>query len=149
MRESGRSDGFYASVFEDSKIGGILRYSKGEGPDKEGTVKHAAFNLENQGFAAMDSAHAHKFSFNEAISFVVSCKDQKEIDYYWERLSADPASEQCGWLKDRYGVSWQVDPVVLDEMLRGKDPEKVARVTKAFLQNEKVRHRRSQGCLRG
>ena len=128
---------FYATVFHNAKVGDILRYSKGEEPDKEGTIKHAAFTLEGQEFAAMDSAREHNFAFNEAISFIVHCETQEEIDYYWEKLSADPKAEQCGWLKDKYGVSWQIVPTVMDEMLRDKDEEKLARVTEAFLKMKK------------
>jgi predicted 3-demethylubiquinone-9 3-methyltransferase (glyoxalase superfamily) len=128
---------FYASVFENAKIGDILRYSKGEGPDKEGTVKHAAFTLEGEYFAAMDSAREHNFTFNEAISFMVHCHTQKEIDYYWEKLSADPNAEQCGWLKDKFGLSWQIVPTIMDEMFKDKDQKKIARVTEAFLQMKK------------
>ena len=128
---------FYASVFHNAKVGDILRYSKGEEPDREGTIKHAAFMLEGQEFAAMDSAHVHNFAFNEAISFMVHCETQEEIDYYWGKLSADPKAEQCGWLKDKYGVSWQIVPTVMDEMLKDKDEEKLARVTEAFLKMKK------------
>lgn len=128
---------FYASVFRDSEVGDILRYSKGEEPDREGTIKHASFRLEGEKFAAMDSARVHGFGFNEAISFVVHCETQDEIDYYWGRLSADPQAEQCGWLKDRYGLSWQIVPAILDQMLQDGDKEKVARVTQAFLKMKK------------
>ena len=128
---------FYVSIFRHSKVGGISRYAKGQEPDKEGTIAHAFFTLENQEFTAMDSAHEHKFQFNEAISFIVNCKDQEEIDYYWNKLSADPASEQCGWLKDKFGVSWQIVPVDMNEMLASTDSEKVARVTEAFLKMKK------------
>ena len=128
---------FYASVFHNTKVGDILRYGAGEEPDKEGTVKHAAFTLEGQAFAAMDSAHEHNFTFNEAISFVVHCKNQEEIDYYWGKLSADSKAEQCGWLKDKYGLSWQIVPTVIEEMLKDKDKKKVARVTEAFLKMKK------------
>jgi predicted 3-demethylubiquinone-9 3-methyltransferase (glyoxalase superfamily) len=128
---------FYTSVFRDSATGPILRYGAGEEPDQEGTVKHAAFTLEGQGFAAMDSAHAHDFGFNEAISLMVHCDSQKEIDYYWDQLSADPAAEQCGWLKDKYGLSWQITPTEMDEMLATNDQGKIARVTEAFLQMKK------------
>ncbi len=129
---------FYADVFHDAKVGDILRYSKGEEPDREGTIKHASFRLEGQEFAAMDSALEHGFAFNEAISLIVHCRKQEEIDHYWENLSADPSAEQCGWLKDKYGVSWQIVPVVLEEMLRDTDREKVARVTEAFLKMKKL-----------
>ena len=129
---------FYISVFNNAKIGSILRYGKGEEPDREGTIKHAAFTLEDQGFAAMDSARNHNFTFNEAISFMVECETQEEIDYYWEKLTAGGGQESmCGWLKDKFGVSWQVTPTGLDEMLRDRDTEKVERVTNAFLKMKK------------
>lgn len=128
---------FYSSVFPNSSVGHILHYGGNEAPDKEGTVKHAAFTLSGQQFAAMDSARAHNFSFNEAISLMVLCETQDEIDHYWGKLSADPKSEQCGWLKDRYGVSWQITPTVLGELLGDKDKTKVARVTEAFLKMKK------------
>jgi predicted 3-demethylubiquinone-9 3-methyltransferase (glyoxalase superfamily) len=128
---------FYTSVFRNAKAGDILRYEAGEEPDKEGTIKHAAFVLEGYGFAAMDSALAHGFTFNEAISFIVYCDTQDEIDHYWEKLSAVPEAEQCGWLKDRFGVSWQIVPTVMDEMMRTGDAEKLARVTEAFLKMKK------------
>ncbi len=128
---------FYASVFRDSEVRDILRYRKGEEPDRVRTIKHASFRLGGMEFAAMDSARVHDFAFNEAISFVVHCETQDEIDYYWERLSADPQAEQCGWLKDRYGVSWQIVPTILEQMLRDQDEEKVARVTRAFLEMKK------------
>jgi len=128
---------FYASLFRNAKVGDILRYGKGEEPDKAGTVKHAAFTLEGRDFAAMDSAHEHNFTFNEAISFLVRCDTQEEIDYFWGKLSADPEAEQCGWLKDKYGLSWQIVPTVMDEMLKDKDEKKMARVTEAFLKMKK------------
>lgn len=139
-KQAGRAEdaiNFYATVFHNSKVGDILRYSKGEEPDIEGTIKHAAFTLEGQEFAAMDSARVHNFAFNEAISFIVHCETQEEIDYYWAKLSADPKAEQCGWLKDRYGLSWQIVPTVMEEMLRDKDRERLARVTEAFLKMKK------------
>jgi predicted 3-demethylubiquinone-9 3-methyltransferase (glyoxalase superfamily) len=129
---------FYSSVFGNARVGDILRYSKEEEPDKEGTVKHASFMLEDQDFAAMDSAREHNFAFNEAISFMVHCNTQKEIDYYWEKLSAYPEAEQCGWLKDKYGLSWQIVPSIMDEMLKDSDEKKIARVTEAFLQMKKL-----------
>jgi predicted 3-demethylubiquinone-9 3-methyltransferase (glyoxalase superfamily) len=129
--------GFYASVFKDGRVGDIVRYGKGEEPDKEGTVKHAAFTLGGQQFAGMDSAGEHAFSFNEAISLMVYCDTQEEIDYYWEKLSAVPEAEQCGWLKDRYGLSWQIVPREMDKMLQSGDEGQVARVTDAFLQMKK------------
>jgi predicted 3-demethylubiquinone-9 3-methyltransferase (glyoxalase superfamily) len=130
---------FYASVFEDARVGDIMRYIKGEEPDREGTVKHASFMLEGQEFAAMDSAREHNnFAFNEAISFMVHCETQKEIDYYWGKLSAYPEAEQCGWLKDKYGLSWQIVPNLMDEMLKDNDTKRIERVTEAFLQMKKL-----------
>ena len=132
---------FYASVFsgkgESAQVGDIMRYNAGEEPDKEGTVRNAAFSLAGQDFAAMDSAHGHNFTFNEAISFIVNCDTQEEIDYYWEKLSADPKAEQCGWLKDKYGLSWQIVPTIMDEMMGTKDEKKLAQVTEAFLKMKK------------
>ncbi|MEW6722843.1 MAG: VOC family protein [Candidatus Micrarchaeota archaeon] len=128
--------GFYLSVFKKSKLGAAVRYGKGQEPDKEGTMMFSDFMVEGQWFAAMDSAYPHKFAFNEAISFIVRCKDQKEIDYYWKKLSAVPEAEQCGWLKDKYGLSWQIVPAEMDKYMQGP-PEKVARVTEAFLKMKK------------
>jgi predicted 3-demethylubiquinone-9 3-methyltransferase (glyoxalase superfamily)/uncharacterized protein YdhG (YjbR/CyaY superfamily) len=128
---------FYASVFRHTGVSNIQRYGNNAVPDNEGTVQYAHFTLEHQQFAAMDSALQHNFTFNEAISFVVRCDTQEEIDHYWERLSADPTAEQCGWLKDQFGISWQINPVVLDTMLQDKDAKKVARVTEAFLKMKK------------
>jgi predicted 3-demethylubiquinone-9 3-methyltransferase (glyoxalase superfamily) len=127
----------YTSVFKNSEKGHVLRYTAGDSPDKEGTIKHAAFTLESLEFAAMDSARGHTFTFNEAISFEIHCETQEEIDHYWGKLSAVPEAEQCGWLKDRYGLSWQVVPAVLKGMLQDKDAKKVARVTEAFLKMKK------------
>ncbi len=126
----------YTKIFPNSKIEMLVPYEKGEG-DKEGFIKHSRFTLDGQHFMAMDSSGPHKFIFNEAISFVVKCDTQKEIDYYWEKLSAVPESEQCGWLKDKYGVSWQIVPSVMDEMMTSGDREKIDRVTRAFLKMKK------------
>jgi predicted 3-demethylubiquinone-9 3-methyltransferase (glyoxalase superfamily) len=139
-KQAGRAEEamqFYGTVFNNSKIDNIWRYGEGELPDNPGTVKHASFTLESQKFAAMDSAYPHAFTFNEAISFVVHCETQEQIDRYWEELSADPKAEQCGWLKDKYGLSWQIVPTVMDEMFKGKDEKKLARMTAAFLKMKK------------
>lgn len=128
---------FYLSVFKNAKQGLISRYPKGMEPDKEGTIMFTDFMLENQWFAAMDSAHKHKFNFNEAFSFMVYCETQEEIDYYWEKLSAVPESEQCGWLKDKFGLSWQIVPTEMNELLSKGTPEQRARVTNAFLKMKK------------
>ncbi len=128
----------YTSLFDGAAVGEIDRYRKGEEPDREGTVRHAGFRLEGQEFAAMDSAHDHKFAFNEAVSLMVVCGTQAEIDRRWAGLIAGGGEESmCGWLKDRFGVSWQVTPAALEEMLRDPDPNKVARVTNAFLKMRK------------
>jgi predicted 3-demethylubiquinone-9 3-methyltransferase (glyoxalase superfamily) len=128
---------FYLSVFQTSKRGEIARYGAGMEPEVEGTIMFSEVQLEGQWFTAMDSANQHEFAFNEAISFMVSCKDQEEIDYFWERLSAVPEAEVCGWLKDKYGVSWQIVPVQLDEMMRNGTREQIDRVTQAFLKMKK------------
>lgn len=96
------------------------------------------FMIENEWFAAMDSAHQHDFNFNEAISFLVNCDTQDEVDYFWEKLSAVPESEQCGWLKDKYGLSWQIVPAILGQLLSDPDPRKSQRVMKAMLQMKKI-----------
>lgn len=129
--------GLYTTVFKNSGVAHIQRYGEGEAPDKPGTIRHAAFSLEDQSFAAMDSARTHTFSFNEAISFIVNCETQEDIDYYWDRLSAVPAAEQCGWIKDAYGLSWQIVPTAMDAMMRNGSEEQIARLTAAFLKMKK------------
>ncbi|OGN90052.1 MAG: hypothetical protein A2Y88_00625 [Chloroflexi bacterium RBG_13_48_10] len=129
---------FWTSVFRQSNVATILHYGNGEQPDKEGTLKYAAFSLFGQEFGAMDSAHEHRFGFNEAISFIVNCDTQEEIDYHWNKLSAVPEAEACGWLKDKYGVSWQVIPTRMNELLQGGDRVKIDRVTQAFLPMKKL-----------
>lgn len=129
---------FYVSLFENSGVEGIQRYGAGEDGGVEGTVKHALFQLHGQDFMAIDSSHAHAFSFNESISFYVECETQDEVDHFWYKLSADPRAEQCGWLKDRYGVSWQIVPAVLGELMNDPDPEKSKRVMDALLQMKKL-----------
>ncbi|RDU37624.1 VOC family protein [Neobacillus piezotolerans] len=128
---------FYLTVFKNAKQGLIARYPAGMEPDKEGSIMFSEFMIENQWFTAMDSAHEHKFGFNEAVSFIVYCDTQEEIDYYWEKLSAVPEAEECGWLKDKFGISWQVMPSNMNEMMSKGTPEQLARVTKAFLKMKK------------
>jgi predicted 3-demethylubiquinone-9 3-methyltransferase (glyoxalase superfamily) len=118
---------YYTSVFRDAKAQVFARYSKGEEPDKEGTVKYAQFVLGGQEFGAMDSARTHDFKFNEAISLIVNCQDQAKIDYFWEKLSAVPEAEQCGWVKDKFGVSWQIIPANMGELM-SKNLEKTTPV---------------------
>lgn len=129
---------FYLSVFKNSKMGSINRYKKDSEPDKEGMIMFADFMIENTWFGTMDSAHSHKFDFNEAISLIVSCANQDEIDYYWQKLSAVPESEQCGWIKDKYGVSWQITPTDMEEMMSKGTREQIDRVTQAFLPMKKL-----------
>jgi predicted 3-demethylubiquinone-9 3-methyltransferase (glyoxalase superfamily) len=129
---------FWTSVFPQASVDMLQHFGKGEEPDREGTLRYAAFSLFGLEFGAMDSAHAHQFAFNEAISFIVNCETQEEIDHYWYKLSAVPEAEQCGWLKDKYGFSWQVVPTGMDEMLAGEDREKTDRVTQAFLVMKKI-----------
>ncbi|MCS6953999.1 MAG: VOC family protein [Bryobacterales bacterium] len=129
---------FYRSVFPGSHPGRLARYPAGMEPNREGTVMFSDFRLGQTWFAAMDSGFPHGFGFNEAISFVVPCRDQAEVDYYWEKLSAVPEAERCGWCKDGFGVSWQVVPAELDAMMRCGDQARVARVVRALLGMKKL-----------
>ena len=132
---------FYTSIFKDSKIGDVTRYGK-EGYEnhgrEEGTVMTVEFEIEGQKFLVLNGGPI--FKFNEAISFQVYCETQEEVDYYWEKLSegGDEKAQQCGWLKDKYGVSWQIVPTILIKMLKDKDSEKSQRVMKAMLQMHKL-----------
>lgn len=128
---------FYTSVFPDSRIGDVSRYGEGESPNPPEAIKYGPFILNGQSFVAMDSALEPAYPFNEAISFIIYCKTQEDIDYFWDKLSAVPEAEQCGWLKDKFGLSWQVVPEAMDEMMSGKDPEGMNRVTKAYLKMKK------------
>jgi predicted 3-demethylubiquinone-9 3-methyltransferase (glyoxalase superfamily) len=132
---------FYTSIFKDSKIGDVTRYGK-EGYEihgrEEGTVMTVEFEIEGQKFLVLNGGPI--FKFNEAISFQVYCETQEEVDYYWEKLSegGDEKAQQCGWLKDKYGVSWQIVPTILIKMLKDKDSEKSQKVMKAMLQMHKL-----------
>ena len=126
----------YTSIFPNSKIEMVVPYTKDDG-EKVGFIKHSRFTLDGQNFMAMDSSAPHDFSFNEAISFIVHYGTQEEIDHYWGKLSAVPEAEQCGWLKDKYGVSWQIVPTVMNGMMTSGNKEKIARVTNAFLKMKK------------
>lgn len=128
---------FYLSVFKESKSGSLVKYPAGREPDKEGSVMFADFKLLDTWFTVMDSAHEHKFEFTPAVSFMVHCANQAEIDYYWDKLSAVPEAEQCGWLQDKYGVSWQIVPTRMDEMMREGTPEQMKRLTEAFMPMKK------------
>jgi predicted 3-demethylubiquinone-9 3-methyltransferase (glyoxalase superfamily) len=129
---------FYQSVFADSRAGQLVPYPEGMAPDRAGTVMFSDFRLGPTWMAAMDSAHAHGFAFNEAISFVVTCEDQDELDRYWEALSSDPNSEQCGWCKDRFGLSWQVTPRILQDAMQSGERALIDRMTQAFLPMKKL-----------
>ena len=132
---------FYVSIFKNSKVGSITRYGE-EGYEihgrPAGTVMTVEFQLEGQGFVALNGGPV--FKFNEAISFQVHCKTQEEVDHYWEKLSkgGDKNAQQCGWLEDKYSVSWQIVPTVLPKMLQDKDAKKSERVMKALLQMKKL-----------
>jgi predicted 3-demethylubiquinone-9 3-methyltransferase (glyoxalase superfamily) len=130
---------FYVSIFKNSKIGGITRYdeegSKAAGRPK-GTVMTIEFQLEGQEFVALNGGP--HFKFTEAVSFVVNCETQEEVDEFWKKLSDGGEEVQCGWLKDKYGLSWQVVPTVLPKMLQDKDAAKAQRVMKAMLQMKKI-----------
>jgi predicted 3-demethylubiquinone-9 3-methyltransferase (glyoxalase superfamily) len=126
---------FYTTVFKNSKILRIARYSKGS-PGKPGSVMTVNFRILGQEFTALNGGPV--FKLTPAISFVVHCKSQKEIDFHWRKLSAGGKKMQCGWLQDKYGVSWQIVPDVLIELLTGRDPAKVERVTNALMKMVKI-----------
>jgi len=131
---------FYTSVFKNSKVGKILRYDEATakaagGP--VGSVLTIEFEIEGQKFTALNGGP--QFKFNESVSFVVYCQTQDEVDYFWQKLTADGGQEsECGWLRDKFGLSWQVTPTVLIEMLHDKDPKKSGRVMNAMMQMQKI-----------
>jgi predicted 3-demethylubiquinone-9 3-methyltransferase (glyoxalase superfamily) len=126
---------FYTSVFKNSKVGDISRYGDA-GPGPKGSVMVITFELDGQQFMALNGGP--RFKFTEAISLVVNCKDQKEVDEYWDKLSEGGQKVQCGWLKDKFGLSWQVVPTILGELMQDKDSAKRERVMKAMLQMVKL-----------
>jgi predicted 3-demethylubiquinone-9 3-methyltransferase (glyoxalase superfamily) len=126
---------FYTSIFRNSKVGSISRYGE-EGPGPKGTVMSTTFQLAGQEFMALNGGPV--FTFTPAISFFVDCATQAEVDELWEKLSEGGEKQQCGWLKDKYGLSWQIVPSALGEMLQDKDAEKSRRVMNAMLQMEKI-----------
>ncbi len=121
---------YYTSIFKDSKLGRVGRYTEA-GPGPAGTVMAVEFELNGQKFVALNGGP--QFTFNEAISFQIPCTDQEEVDYYWNKLSEGGHEIACGWLKDKYGLSWQVVPTVLIDMISDPDPGKAKRVTEAML----------------
>lgn len=142
---------FYVSVFgENSGIDDKTYYNEA-GQEihgmESGSVMTVDFHLRGQSFIALN-AGAH-FKFNEAISLLITCKNQEEIDYFWEKLSADPKAEQCGWLKDKYGLSWQVVPEGMNDMMKADDPEKASRAMNAMLQMKKLDIQKLQDAFEG
>src|SRR5206468_4641682 len=133
---------FYTSIFKNSRVGNILRYGEeaarvSESGRPVGSVLTIEFEIAGQKFVALNGGP--QFKFNESVSFVVNCETQEEVDYFWEKLTADGGEESaCGWLKDKFGVSWQITPTVLIDMLHDKDPEKAERVMQAMLQMQKI-----------
>lgn len=128
---------FYTSIFDNSSIASIERYGKGE-EEPEGTIKRAKFVLSGQEFLTIDSNRSHPFTFTPAISFFVSCETQEEVDEFWEKLSEGGEKHGPGWIKDKYGLSWQIVPNILDKLLNDPDPEKSQRVVQAMMQMEKL-----------
>ncbi len=125
---------FYSNLIDNSGVGQISRYEKGE-PDIEGNIKYSEFTLNGSGFTAMESSHNHAFDFNEAVSFILTVDTQAEIDRYWEALTKDGQPGKCGWLTDRYGISWQLVPSVLSKLMT--NPETAPKAAYAFLQMSK------------
>jgi predicted 3-demethylubiquinone-9 3-methyltransferase (glyoxalase superfamily) len=126
---------YYMSIFKDSRLGRIYRYTK-EGPGPQGTVGTVEFELNGQKFLALNGGPEYKFT--PAVSVVVECADQAEVDYYWDRLSDGGREESCGWVTDKYGLSWQVVPSVFLDMITGRDLDKVTRVTAAMYKMKKM-----------
>ena len=138
-KQYGRPDeviAHYSSIFRNVKVDGILRYGANELPDEEGKIKHAQFALNDQKFMIMESAAPHNFGFTEGISLTIHCETQKEIDYYWEKLTESGAESMCGWLKDKFGVSWQIIPTVLNKIMN--DPAKAGKAAQAFMSMRKL-----------
>lgn len=130
---------YYTSVFKNSKVGNVSRYGK-EGFEvhkiPEGTAMTVEFELDGMSFLALNGGPV--FKLNEAVSFIVSCKDQEEVDYYWQKLSAVPENEQCGWCKDKFGLSWQIVPKQMGELMGDPDPVRAGRVMQAMLKMHKI-----------
>lgn len=129
---------YYAEVFEDSEVGLISRYQEGEASSANAKVNYASFKLSGIQFSAMDNAFDVDYSFNEALSLIVNCKDQQEIDYFWDKLSYVPDAEQCGWIKDKFGLSWQIVPLILSDLMNTSDKEQFQRVSEAVLNMKKL-----------
>ena len=126
---------FYTSIFKNSKIGSMARYGEA-GPGPAGSLMTASFELDGQEFVALNGGPM--FKFTEATSFVVNCESQEEVDYYWNNLLKGGTPSQCGWLKDKFGLSWQIVPTTLSKLLSSKDPEKSKRVIQAMMKMVKL-----------
>jgi predicted 3-demethylubiquinone-9 3-methyltransferase (glyoxalase superfamily) len=126
----------YTDIFKSQHVDGILRYSANELPDSEGKVKHAQITLNDQQFMLMESARPHAFTFTEGVSLTIHCETQDEIDYYWERLTESGEESRCGWLKDKFGVSWQIIPTILGKLM--SDPAKAGKAAQAFMAMKKL-----------
>lgn len=138
-KQCGRADeaiAHYSSIFKDSKADGILRYGANESPDKEGNVKHAQIAFLGYKFMLMESAAAHDFTFTEGVSLTIHCETQEEIDYYWEKLTESGKESMCGWLKDKFGVSWQIIPTILSDIMG--DPARAGKAAQAFMSMRKL-----------
>lgn len=135
----GRSDeaiAHYSSIFKNVEVDGVLRYGANEQPDEEGKVKHAQISLDGNKLMLMDSAAPHKFTFSEGVSLTIYCETQQEIDHYWEKLTESGAESMCGWLRDKFGVSWQIIPTVLNKIMG--DPKKAGKAAQAFMTMRKL-----------
>jgi predicted 3-demethylubiquinone-9 3-methyltransferase (glyoxalase superfamily) len=139
-KQAGRAEDamkYYMSLFKNSELQMLARYEAGEG-DVEGNIKHARFTLDGEDFIAMDSHLEHGFTFTPAVSFMVFCKKQEEIDYFWDNLTSGGKEIECGWLEDKFGVSWQIVPEKLNQLLSDPDPAKAKRAMHAMLQMKKL-----------
>ncbi|MES3019614.1 MAG: VOC family protein [Bacteroidota bacterium] len=126
----------YSSIFRNSKVDGVMRYEADESPDEAGKVKHAQITLDGQKLMLMESSASHDFDFSEGVSLTVYCETQDEIDYYWTALTENGAESRCGWLKDEFGISWQIIPSVLGELM--SDPRKAGKAAQAFMSMRKL-----------
>lgn len=129
---------YYTEIFKNSKIGIISRYGDGEAQSPKAKINYATFKLCGIDFSAMDNGFDVDFGFNEAFSMIINCENQQEIDYFWDNLSAVPEAEACGWVKDKFGISWQIVPKIMSEMMNSGNREKIQRVTESFLKMKKL-----------
>ena len=136
--KAGEALHYYMEIFKDAEIVAMVVYEEGEAVSPKAKIKYTSFKLFGMEFSAMDHGYDADFTFNEAFSLIVNCKDQAEIDYYWEKLSAVPEAENCGWLKDKFGVSWQIVPENMGELLSSGTKDEIKRVTEAILKMKKL-----------